>query len=412
MRECHGLYLPVTNTTKCSECGLCARCCPGSEVNFDELNFKIFGQKPKNTLLGNYLQCYVGHSTDEGIRYNSSSGGVVTQLLIYALDTHLIDGALVVRMSKEKPLEPEVFIARTKDEITSSSKSKYCPVSIDAGLAEILRENGRFAVVGLPCHIQGIRKAQLVDKRLSEKIVFIIGLFCARETSFEGTRFFLKSIKAPISAIKQIDYRGKGWPGGMTITFKNGAEKFIPFAEYRTILGSLFFTPQRCFLCCDPLNELADISVGDAWLSKFSNDTYGKSMLISRTKGMEETLKHAILDNTIKLNQLKPQEVISSQRKLLRFKKEELCNRFSVWYFLGKPVPHFGNITCNHSSFVNRLLLSSNAATYYTIITIFSKQGKLSNLFLFCFGLSEKLIIKSLRFQYKASPYWNTKSLV
>jgi len=53
--------------------------------------------------------------------------GVVTQLLIFLLEKGIIDGALVVRMREDQPLEPEPFIARTKEEIISTSKFKYCP---------------------------------------------------------------------------------------------------------------------------------------------------------------------------------------------------------------------------------------------------------------------------------------------
>jgi len=39
-----------------------------------------------------YLNCYIGHSTDYNIRYNSASGGHVTQLSIFALEVGIIDG--------------------------------------------------------------------------------------------------------------------------------------------------------------------------------------------------------------------------------------------------------------------------------------------------------------------------------
>ena len=100
-----GIYLPRINVEDCNQCGICFDVCPGHSVNFKELNLAIFGQEPKNTLLGNYLNCYIGHATDYDIRYNSASGGLVTQLLIFALEEGIIDGALVTRMKKDKPLE-------------------------------------------------------------------------------------------------------------------------------------------------------------------------------------------------------------------------------------------------------------------------------------------------------------------
>ena len=147
--------------------------CPGHEVDFKGLNLEIFGKEPEDILIGNYLNCYVGHATDYDIRYNSASGGLVTALLIFALEEGLIDGALVTRMKKDKPLEPEPFIARTREEIIEARGSKYCPVPANVALREILEANEgeRFAVVGLPCHIHGMRRAQRVDARLKERVV-------------------------------------------------------------------------------------------------------------------------------------------------------------------------------------------------------------------------------------------------
>ena len=84
--EKKGIYLPRINDTKCNSCGICCKVCPGYEFSYDSLNLEIFGRKPENMLIGNSLNCYAGFSTNESIRFNSSSGGLITQILIFALD--------------------------------------------------------------------------------------------------------------------------------------------------------------------------------------------------------------------------------------------------------------------------------------------------------------------------------------
>ena len=123
LNEKKGIYVPALNEEQCDNCGICFEVCPGHEVDFKSLNLEIFGKEPGDVLIGNYLNCYIGHATDYDIRYNSASGGLVTQLLIFALDEGVIDGALVTRMKEDNPLEPEPFIARTKEAIIEASKS-------------------------------------------------------------------------------------------------------------------------------------------------------------------------------------------------------------------------------------------------------------------------------------------------
>ena len=152
----------VKDKNKCKGCRICYKVCPGHTVNFDELNTYIFSKISEDKYLGNYRTTFLAQSLSEKVREVSASGGVVSSLLIFALDLGLIKGALVVKMSEKKALEPEVFVARNDEEILSAAQSKYLPVPMNIGIQEILDSKGKFALVGLPCHIHGIRKAEIV----------------------------------------------------------------------------------------------------------------------------------------------------------------------------------------------------------------------------------------------------------
>jgi coenzyme F420 hydrogenase subunit beta len=334
-----GIYIPKLNKEKCNNCGICYKVCPGHSVDFKQLNLEIFGKESNDVLIGNYLNCYTGHATDYDIRYNSASGGLVTQLLIFALEKGIINGALVTRMSEENPLEPEPFIARTKEEIIGASKSKYCPVPANIALKEMLEseDDEKFAVVGLPCQIHGIRKAELINKKLKEKIVLHVGIFCVCTINFLGSDFLLQRLKIERNNIKEIDYRGEGWPGSMLIELKNGSKLFIPKSEYYdNRFGS--FIPIRCTLCSDHACELADISFGDAWLPEFANDKTGKSIIISRSKMAEEILRGAASRKVIEVNKINSSKVVLSQG-IFRSKKNQLKVRIFLFKLFGKKIP-------------------------------------------------------------------------
>lgn len=338
--EKKGIYVPELDEGRCNNCGICFKVCPGHEVDFKGLNLEIFGKEPDDILIGNYLNCYIGHATDHDIRYNSASGGLVTALLIFALEEGLIDGALVTRMKKDKPLEPEPFIARTREEIIEARGSKYCPVPANVALREILEaeEGERFAVVGLPCHIQGVRKAEKTNKKLREKIVLHLGLFCSMVPSIHATELLLHKLEIKQENIKKINYRGQGWPGGMNIKFTDGTIKFLKLEDYYDeIFGA--FKSYRCLLCCDHASELSDISFADAWHEK-DRDDIGLSITISRNDKAEKILQKMAKDRVVKLSKIADEKVKKSQDYML-FKKRDLDARIALAKFLRRKTPSY-----------------------------------------------------------------------
>jgi coenzyme F420 hydrogenase subunit beta len=158
-------------------------------------------------------------------------------------------------MDQNNPLLPEPFIAKTKEDILNASSSKYCPVPANKAIREIIESEGRFAIVGLPCHLHGMRKAEIANEDLNEKIVLHLGLFCSHTVNFHATHHLLRRIGLNPREVARIDYRGRGWPGGIIVRNKSGHDQFIPNQDslWSTIFGSFFFTPISCLWCPDPL---------------------------------------------------------------------------------------------------------------------------------------------------------------
>jgi coenzyme F420 hydrogenase subunit beta len=330
-RDSLGSYRPFLDVSKCKKCGLCTSVCPAVSLDLNKLNELIFGKVPDNAFLGNFTNFYVGYSTNSKMRWDCASGGLVTSLLVFALEEGIIDGALVTRMRRDRPLETEAIIARSKDEIISGSKSKYCPVSFDTAIKKIIGSHERFAIVGLPCHMQGIRKAEMIDPKLRKKIVLHFGLFCSHIMSFLGTEILLQRLGVRKEDVTNLEYRGGGWPGRMLITLKDGREKIIPFSDYSShMLGSFFFTPLGCMSCKDATNELSDISFGDAWLPELRNDRMGKSIVITRTEVGEKFIREATHAKKIATVQISEQKVLQSQWGLLEKKTKLAARKFAL----------------------------------------------------------------------------------
>jgi len=323
LNEKKGIYVPNLSNDICNQCGICYKICPGISVDYQTLNFELFGNENVNILIGNYINCYIGHINDYNIRYNSTSGGIVTQLLIFALEEGIIDGAIVTKMKSDNPLEPEPFIARTKEDIIEASKSKYCPVPVNVVIRKILNshDNEKFAIVGLPCHINGIRKAEQINKKLRKKICLHLGLFCNHTPNFWATKFLLRKIGVQENDVVKLDYRAGGWPGYMKIYTKS---RVINYYKAWNFLGLYSFYPNRCLMCSDAVCELSDISFGDAWLPETDTENIGMSIIISRTKVGDNIINKMVINHLLNLNAINARKVIQSQSTMLYLKKKNL----------------------------------------------------------------------------------------
>ncbi len=334
-----GCYIPEIDPKACKECGLCFEVCPGHSFDFKSFNKSLFGEIPDQIALGKYLGCYIGHAGDPDVRFDGASGGVVTALLLYALEKKLINGALVTRMHPNKPLEPLCFVAQTREEILQAAQSKYCPVPANRALKRIINSNGKFAVVGLPCHIQGLRKAEQCITKLRERIRYRISIACSRDFNFYGTQKILKDVDIDPESIKELSYRGLGWPGSMLIKTKDGGRTEIPYKEYFSQLGP--FSLRRCTLCSDMLGEMSDLSCGDAWVPEvMEKDRFGTSFVLTRTPEAEELIEAAASEERLSLSDLEPRDLASAQNHAI-FKKRKLGARMNLFRWTGRAVPQY-----------------------------------------------------------------------
>lgn len=335
-----GIYCPEINQDRCNRCGLCFEVCPRNLLDLDKLNEFVFSNVPEDTALGNYRSCYFGCSLDERLKKVASSGGIVTALLIHALEEGIIDGALITRMSENNPCEPETFIAKTKDDVLSAAGSKYCPVSVNTGLKAVLESKGKFAVVGLPCHIHGIRKVELQNNLLRERIVLHIGLFCSHTNSFLATQCVIEKADISPNDVVALNYRAGEGSGNMTIALKNAETVSIPYFQYwDCIFGSFFFTPIACMLCNDATNELSDISVGDPWGIKIPKNLKKLNAIIARTTSAEKLLMSAWSKKQIKLLKTNCSAIKQSQMHNLDFKKKTIAKRTKLLKKFGERTP-------------------------------------------------------------------------
>lgn len=154
-------------------------------------------------------------------------------------------------------------------------------------------------------------------------------MFCKQTKTEEFSNFERTILKAKEN--KKIDYRGKGWPG---ITRVEGGQS-LPFTNIKIGLSwsTFAFTPEYCFSCSDPLGLEADISVGDAWLPKYTkNDKIGSSLFVGNSKTGQMIIKNMKKENIIFTKNETKENIINSQSKVhIRYKTTNIKYRSEVF---------------------------------------------------------------------------------
>lgn len=319
----NGLFVPRINQTLCKNDKGCHRCmdsCPGIGINLLQKSKQLYNNQfsKENELLGDYLKCFMGCSTDAKIREKAASGGVVSSFLIWLLDNKKIDGAIVTRFNKEMPLKVETIIASTKEDILSAKGSKYSPVSLHGVLKLLKKADGnRYVAVGLPCQVQGMRKLLDVDKKLSNKIIGVFSLFCSGSQTFNYTEYILKQCGGNVDNLEYLAYR-EGSPTGMVAKGK-GFDFFKEYVRYNMPLKGTFY-PKRCLLCVDMFGELADINFGDIHIEDVKEAGTGISGIIVRDKNWLDLLHEAEKSGTLQLNEISAEQMLY-KRNMAKAKK-------------------------------------------------------------------------------------------
>lgn len=349
---------PKLEADKCTQCMLCLDVCPGESVDFEDLNQLIFGRQPEEASIGNTKSVCLVWSKDAALRKKAASGGAVTELASFAIESGLVKGVVVTRVVSGYPLRAEPFIARSRKEIESSCGSLYLPVSMNTILKEIVKEEGHFALIGLPCHIEGARKAAQLNSKLHEKLILHLGIFCVKTPNFHGTEYYLRRKGIDPKTVKSISYRGMGWPGSIRVTLQDkqefqftrklGLKNLFALMHHRAAFGLHYFESSRCRLCVDETNELSDIAFGDPWLPELMTaEEIGKSLCVVRSSAGSELISGAIATGRIATSNIDTKDVIRSQSPSLLLKKSLSPSAWAARHF-GYEVPRYPQTTLDN----------------------------------------------------------------
>ena len=357
----HG-WRVVVDDGRCNDCGACLEVCPGE--SFDFLPAAPWRERnagaPSPDFLGPWRGLWFGWATDPDVRHRGASGGVATAILQSILTKGApgedgervpVDAALCARVDPENALAVRPALASTAAEAAACQGSKYNAVAMNELLAHVRATTGAYVLVGLPCHIEGLRLAQQRSATLRERVVLALGIFCGWTAEPRATELVARRAGLDPQDLATVSYRGPGWPGEMRLVTRSGMGRRRPYPDYfGRLMGA--YTPPRCRLCPDALAECADVSVGDAWLDRFTDDPAfadGVSDVIARTPVGERLVAELAADHRLTLLPATPAEMVASQTEAVRIKRRVLRGRLWLRRLAGRPVPDYPGLNVEPS---------------------------------------------------------------
>lgn len=296
-------------TGKCTQCGLCLKTCSGEFVPLSDLDTWLFGKTSSfhQEPLGIYRKSLRGYASDSELREKASSGGITSAVLNFALDNHIIDGAIVVCPDPVIPWRFSPALITESEQMKRAARSTPDMIPLNALLRHAVLEKGckKIGIVGLPCHIHSLRKIQMEKDppEIAAAIKLCIGLFCAATYYFEGIRHLLSEF-AGIENLEDIiamDYRGGKWPGALSVVTKEGKIIHVSSKHEYTwhFLGPATYKRDRCLMCPDFSARIADLSMGDIF-QKIGNNP-NLTAVLARTEFGEKLITDAMAAGYIHL---------------------------------------------------------------------------------------------------------------
>ena len=278
-----------TRTDACVFCVLCADVCPVLRpVDRDFRTLLEFREPAIDEGFGHYAYGAYARATDPEILARGQDGGVVSAMLVHALETGQLGGAILGDIDPENPQIGAQTIATNRAEVLACAGSRYTYSPNTLALQEAMRQDIKpLAVVGVPCQIDGVRLQQHSSIRLAmadwyrENIALTFGLFCSESFTQESLVKLGEIIAVDPLRIENINIKGK-----VVVRMDDGEVINTSLRDYRQ------WARPACLYCLDYGVENADIAMGGIGMDDWT-------LTLVRTERGHEAYQEALAEGII-----------------------------------------------------------------------------------------------------------------
>ena len=268
-------------------CTSCTRACPRFRAWEIEADTLLFGrERVREEVAGVAKDIVLARATDPKVFELGQDGGLVSALLIWALDHGVIDAALVSYLEGDgSSWKAKPGVARTREEVLASAGSRYTYSANTLAYADAIAGGAeKIALVGMGCQTSALptMRARKVGK-VGRRFALNIGLLCSK--TFDDAIFeelFEAKYGIKKDTIKKVNIKGV-----FQIWCHDGSYHEVNLKECHA------WTREGCKTCPDFAAEHADISTGG--IGKYNDWT----LTVVRTDLGREVIKRMLADGVI-----------------------------------------------------------------------------------------------------------------
>lgn len=281
----------------------------------------------------------IAHAGDPEVRHRAASGGILTALGHYLVDTGAVDFVLHVGASREAPMRSEARMGFDRASVLAGASSRYGPAAPLHDFVELLERGRPFAVVGKPCDVTAVRNLARRDARAAGLVRYCLALVCGGMSDLTKSQGVLDDAGMEESQLRLFRYRGHGNPGPLRAETADGRAHEV---GYNTMWGDEtgWALQPRCRICPDAIGEVADIAAADCWPGGGpSGEDAGFNAVLVRTARGRELFDAAVARGDVVIDRDSSlREMDDFQPHQVR-KKNAVAARYAGMRAAGMPTP-------------------------------------------------------------------------
>ncbi len=323
------------------------RACPGTRI--EGLPERLVEQDSGyDDVWGIWRRMTKAWAAEPGVRHIGSTGGVLTALALYLLESGEVDCIVHARAAEKIPAFGERALSRNRADVLRAAGSRYAPTATLVDIVEILDRaeaaGETIAFIGTPCDVTGLRNLATEDPRVDSICRYQLAMVCGGFMAPTALYRFLADLGVERDNVKSLRYRGHGCPGATRIETRDGREVEKNYLDFWGEDDSAWSLPFRCKVCADSTGDAADIAVADTWIGGApswdgQDADPGTNAVIARSSAGENLLARAVAAGYLATGEtLTPRDLDSYQPHQVA-KKRAVWARFVGMRSAGRIVP-------------------------------------------------------------------------